>query len=164
VRPTQGDNYAKQVEKDYPIRDRIQLNGPQLRIVQIICLLLAVSACWLAAHTGDARRSPEFGPLQWAIVLAATYGAVSGFTFQRFLNKNRPRSRLGGAGSTPYRRWSVGHLMRLATACSVALWGAVTPILKGPLWMAYAFCGVGILLLLVWTPGTPPPDTSDTLT
>lgn len=133
-------------------------NVRQLRIVQIFCLALAVSACWLAAHTGEPKKNAEFGPIQWVIVLAATYCAVSGFTSQRFFNKERPRSRPGGTGSTPYRRWSIGHLIRLATACSVALWGAVTPILKGPLWMAYAFCGLGILLVLVWTPGTPPPE------
>jgi len=137
---------------------RSSLNVRQLRAVQISCLLLAVSACWVIAHTGEPKHNVEFGPIQWAIVLAATYCAVSGFTFQRFFNKERPRSRLGGTGSAPYRRWSIGHLMRLATACSVAMWGAVTPILKGPLWMAYAFCGLGILLVLVWTTGTPPPE------
>jgi hypothetical protein len=133
------------------------MNVRQLRAVQIFCLVLALSACWLVAHSGKPKNNAEFGPIQGAIVLAATYGAVSGFTFQRFLNKERPRSRPSGPGSASYR-WSLGHLMRLATACSVALWGAVTPILKGPLWMAYGFCGVGILLVLVWTPGTPPPE------
>jgi hypothetical protein len=136
---------------------RSPLSVRHLRIVQIFCLGLAVSACWLAAHTGEPKKNAEFGPIQWSVVFAATYGAVSGFTFQRFLNRERPRSRPSGPGSASYR-WSLGHLMRLATACSVALWGAVTPILKGPLWIAYGFCGVGIVLLLVWTPGTPPPE------
>lgn len=134
------------------------MNVRQLRIVQIICLVPAVLAFWLITHSSKPKNNAEFGPIQWAIVLAATYCAVSGFTFQRFLNKERPQSRPGGTGSAPYRRWSIGHLMRLATACSVAMWGAVTPILKGPLWMAYAFWGLGILLVLVWTPGTPPPE------
>jgi len=107
------------------------LNVRQLRAVQIFCLLLAVSACWLVAHTGEPKTNAEFGPTQWAIVLMAAYCAVSGFTFQRFLNKERPRSRPGGTGSTPYRRWSIGHLLRLATACSVALWGASPLSLKG---------------------------------
>ena len=136
---------------------RFPLNVRQLRMVQIFCLGLAVSACWLAAHTGEPKKNAEFGPIQWSVVFAATYGAVSGFTFQRFLNRERPRSRPSGPGSASYR-WSSGHLMRLATACSVALWGAVTPILKGPLWMAYAFCALGIFLLLVWSPGTVPSE------
>jgi hypothetical protein len=140
---------------------RSPMNVRQLRIVQIICLVLAVSACWLTARLGKSTNKGEFGLIQWVIVLAAAYCAVSGFTSQRFLNKERPRSRPSGTGSSPYRRWSSGHLMRLATACSVAMWGAVTAILKGPLWMAYAFCGVGILLVLVWNPGTPPPNSSD---
>ena len=134
---------------------RSPLSVRQLRAVQIFCLLLAGSACWLIAHTGEPRTNAEFGPMQWVIVLAAMYCAISGFTLQRFFSKERPQSRRGGTGSAPYR-WSIGHLMRLATACSVAIWGAVTPILKGPLLMAYAFCGLGILLLLVWSPGAVP--------
>jgi hypothetical protein len=134
------------------------MNVRQLRIVQIICLVLAVSACWLTAHSGRTKNNGEFGPIQWVIVLAAAYCAVSGFTFQRFLNKERPQSGPGGTGSAPYRRWGIGHLIRLASACSVAMWGAVTPILKGPLWMAYGLCGLGMLLVLLWTPGTPPPE------
>jgi hypothetical protein len=142
---------------------RSPLNVRQLRIVQIVCLVLAVSAVWLVAHTGEPRSNAEFGPIQWAIVFAAAYCAVSGFRSQRFFNKERLRARRGGTGSASYR-WSIGHLMRLATACSVAMWGAVTPILKGPLWMAYGFCGLGILLVLVWNPGTPPPNSSNNLT
>ena len=106
---------------------RFPMNVRQLRVVQIGCLILAASAFWLAAHTGEPRTNTEFGPLQWAIVLAAVYCAVSGFTFQSFFNKKRPRSRPGGTGSTPYHRWGLGHLMRLATACTVALWGARHP-------------------------------------
>lgn len=140
---------------------RSPLNVRQLRIVQIFCLVLAVSAAWLVAHSEEPKNNAEFGLIQWAIVLAAAYCAVFGFTAQRFFNKERPLARRGGTSSAPYR-WSIGHLMRLATACSVALWGAVTPILKGPSWMAYGFCGFGIILLLVWSPGTAPslPDPS----
>ena len=142
---------------------RRPLTARQLRMVQIGCLVLAVSALWLVAHPAEPKNNAEFGPIQWAIALAGIYSAVFGFTSQRFFNKKRPQSRPSGPGSASYR-WSIGHLMRLATACTVAIWGAVTAMFKGPLWMAYGFCGLGILLVLVWTPGTPPPDRSDALT
>jgi hypothetical protein len=69
---------------------RFPLNVRQLRMVQIFCLGLAVSACWLAAHTGEPKKNAEFGPIQWAVVLAATYGAVSGFTFSTLSQQRTP--------------------------------------------------------------------------
>jgi hypothetical protein len=137
---------------------RVEMNRQGLRVVQIVCILLALSACWLVAYLGRPKNNGEFGPIQWVIVLAAAYCAVSGFTFQRYINKEPSRSQRVRGDSTAFRRWSVGHLIRLASACSVAMWGAVIPIYKGPLWIAGALCGIGILLLLVWRPGTPPSE------
>ncbi|HZD06815.1 MAG TPA: hypothetical protein VE176_01130 [Candidatus Limnocylindrales bacterium] len=67
---------------------RSPLNVRQLRIVQIVCLVLAVSAVWLVAHTGEPRSNAEFGPIQWAIVFAAAYCAVSGSHLNAFSTKN----------------------------------------------------------------------------
>lgn len=134
------------------------MNVRQLRAVQIFCLVLALSACWLVAHSGKPKNNGEMGPIQWIIVFAATYCAVSGFTFQRYIPKEHSPSHR--ARTTPFRRWSLGHLMRLASGCSVAMWGPLIAIYKGPLWLAYALCAVGVLLLLIWSPGTSPPNNS----
>lgn len=128
----------------------------KLRAVQIFCLVLALSACWLVAHSGKPKNNGEIGPIQWVIVLAAVYCALSGLTLQRKITKGPSRPRPTKTASTPSSRWGVGHLFRLASACSVAMWGAIIPICKGPLWLAYVLCGLGILLLLVWSPGTEP--------
>lgn len=128
----------------------------KLRAVQIFCLVLGLPACWLVVHSGKPKNNGEINPIQWVIVLAAVYCAVSGFTMQRKITKGPSRPRPTKIASTPFSRWRAGHLMRLASGCSVAMWGALIPIYKGPSWPAYALCGLGILLLLVWTPGTPP--------
>lgn len=103
----------------------------KLRAVRSFCLLLAISACWLVAHLGRPKNNSEFGPLQQIIVLAAAYYAVSGFTFQRFINKERPRSHL-----ETLRRWSAGHMARLLFPASAAAWGDVLRMSSGALWLA----------------------------
>jgi hypothetical protein len=132
------------------------MNVRQLRIVQIVCLLLAVSACWLVAHSGKPRNNGKLGPIQWAIILAAMYCAVSGFTIQRTITKGPTRSKAPRGDSTQYSRWRAGQFVRLFFPVSVAGWGDVLIISGGPTWMAYVLCGLGILLVLAWSPGTAP--------
>ena len=54
---------------------RVEMNRQGLRVVQIVCILLALSACWLVAYLGRPKNNGEFGPIQWVIVLAAAYCA-----------------------------------------------------------------------------------------
>ena len=44
---------------------RSPMNVRQLRIVQIVCLVLAVSARWLVAHSEQPKNNAKFGPIQW---------------------------------------------------------------------------------------------------
>ena len=127
----------------------------QLRIVQIVCLMVAVSACLLVARLGKAKSDCEIGPIQWVIVFAAIYCAFSAFTLQRTITKGpkRPPTKIA---STPFSRWRAGHLVRLFFPVSVALWGDVLVISGGSSWLAYSLCGLGILLLLVWSPENLP--------
>jgi hypothetical protein len=128
----------------------------QLRVLQIVCLVVALSACWLVAHLGKPNNNGETGPIQWLVVVAALYCAVSGFTLQHKITKGPIQPRTTGTASSQYSRWRAGHFIRLFFAVSVAAWGDVLRISGGPLWLAYVLCGLGILLLLVWSPGTEP--------
>src|SRR5579862_3050366 len=92
-----------------------------LRVVQVVCVLLALSSAWLIA-LGRSRGHGALTPVHGFVALAAIYCAVSGFTFQRkiAMRSSRPQETM--------RRWRVGHLMRLATATGVSLWGAVLSV------------------------------------
>jgi hypothetical protein len=39
----------------------------QLRVLQIVCLVVAVAACVMVARLGNPRGAGETGPIQWAI-------------------------------------------------------------------------------------------------
>jgi hypothetical protein len=128
----------------------------QLRVLQIVCLVMALSACWLVAHLGNPKGDGETGSIQWVIALVAVYCAASGFTLQRKITKGPARFQQTKGRSTPLSRWKAGNLARLLLPVSVAAWGDVLRISGGPLWLAYVLCGLGIILLLGWSPGTAP--------
>jgi len=133
------------------------MNTRQLRIVQFACILLALSCVVLTVRKPTNRGKAT--PVHWLITVAAIYCAVSGFTFQRKIVQSAIRHRQLERRSTPFSRWRAGHLMRLATAASVSLWGAVLSIYGGPSWLVYSLLALGLLLLAVWSPGTNPVPT-----
>jgi hypothetical protein len=130
-------------------------NVRDLRIVQVVCILLALSGA-LLIHMGKAGNRGAVTPVHWFVALAAVYCAVSGFTFQRKMTQGTSRPQQMMKEPTPFSRWRVGHLMRLATATAVSLWGAVLSVYGALSWLAYALSGLGFLLLLIWTPGRIP--------
>jgi len=121
----------------------------QLRLVQGIEILF-IAVCFLVKRIGAVETRDGISPLQWLVVLAAVWSAVSGFTIQRRINR-APSKR-----STPLSRWRTGHLIRLSTAMAVGLWGLALHYSGGPEWLANVFLGVAMLLLLIWKPGATP--------
>lgn len=127
----------------------------QLRLAQGICIVLASSCIWLIGRTRSASHL-EMRAIHWAIILVAIYCAAVGFTMQRKLTKGPSQSRQPKTSSTPVTRWRAGHLFRLYTALSVALWGAVLSIYKRPLYLAYSLAALSLFLLVIWRPGVRP--------
>lgn len=130
----------------------------QLRMVQIACTFLALSASVLVANFGKSQNQRGVTTIHWLIILAAIYSAVSAFTLQKTLTKGPARSEQSKTQSSQYSRWRAGHIVRLFFPASVATWGAVLAVAGGPLWLAYSFCGLGVLLLVIWSPGAAPPQ------
>lgn len=126
-----------------------------LRMAQSGCVLLALACVWLI-RVGHSKNHGAITPIHWFILLAAIYCAVAGFTTQRALAKKPSRPSRPKNGSTPFTRWRAGHLIRLATATSVATWAAVLSVSGGPIWIAYWLAAVGVLLLVIWRPGELP--------
>jgi len=54
------------------------------------------------------------------------------------------------------KQWEAGHVLGMAFAESLALWGVVVRmVLGGALWQASLFYSVSLVLLLYWTPRLP---------
>jgi len=96
----------------------------QLRLVQVACLLF-VAVCIFVRHLVKRETQSAITPTQWLVIVAAIWAAVSGFTGQRRIVSARTRSQRASRRSRPFSRLRAGHLMRLWTATTVALWALV---------------------------------------
>jgi hypothetical protein len=127
----------------------------QLRLVQS-GLIVFIVVCFFVSRIGSVETRDAISPLQWLVVVAALWSAVSGFTVQRRINRVRSRSQTPPRRSTPLGRWRTGHLVRLWTATAVGLWGLFLHYLGSPNWLVDVFFGLAMLLLLIWRPGATP--------
>ena len=131
--------------------DPIMIFKRKLRIYQIVCLLFALQLPWLVL-----RRPvhPASNVLTWSIICCtlAIYSAWLGFWAEKLF---RRVGRRPDKGLIPLKTWKQGHLVRLASALSVCLWGFVLGILGGAPWLVYPIFALGTILLVIWRPGSP---------
>jgi hypothetical protein len=93
----------------------------------------------------------------WLITGFALWAVLGAFHLRRKL-LNRSRQALAKDASDPkgLKQWEVGHVISLAMAGGVAMWGLVVRfVLVGALWQASLFYAAGVFLLLLWTPRLP---------
>jgi hypothetical protein len=132
--------------------------GPerQLRVFQVVCVVF-VAVCFIFTRTLFRQAEPANSFEQGLFVLLALWSAYSGFRLQQTVNRVRTSAHLPPDNrSTPIRRWRAGHLMRLASATSVGLWGMILNFVGSPTWLVGAMFGLGLILLLIWSPGSSP--------
>jgi|ERR1019366_9164356 hypothetical protein len=128
----------------------------KLRLVQFAMIAAIPMYEWVAESTRG-RGSSDWTLWHWVMTGLALYAAAVGFFFGR---RMIPRSEeaIAKTVSDPkaLKQWEAGHLIRLASAEAIAVWGvALRMVLGGTLWQASFFYAVGLLLLLLWTPRMP---------
>jgi Na+/H+-translocating membrane pyrophosphatase len=97
--------------------------------------------------------------LHWVIVCCAIASAMAGFIMQRVILNAPDRPNSLGQTSTPKGRWLTGHVIRFATAESVALFGFVLRMMGSYSNVVIALFAGSLLLLVVWQPGEVPTAT-----
>jgi len=90
----------------------------QLRLVQC-SLIVFIVVCFFVKRIGRLETHDALSPVQWLIIVAAIWSAISGFTVQRRINRIGSRSQTQPRRSTPVSRWRTGHLVRLWTATAM---------------------------------------------
>lgn len=96
--------------------------------------------------------------LQLAIVCCAIASAMAGFIMQRAILNAPDRPNPSGQSSTPRGRWFTGHVIRFATAESVALFGFALRMIGSTSNLVILLFAGSLLLLLFWQPGEVPAE------
>jgi hypothetical protein len=127
----------------------------RLRVVQVGCVLMVLASIWVS-RLGHHEWQVSLAPRHWIVMVAALWGAISGFTLQRRIVNRSGRCCRASSVSTPFTRWKTGHIFRFWTAMTVGLSALFLSEFAGPPMIVNAFFGLSLLLLLVWTPGAVP--------
>jgi hypothetical protein len=135
--------------------------NPAVRMVRTlqIAFIVSVLLFLFVLHTLQPATRNVSGTIQGVLVLCAIASAEAGFLLQRMFLRPRDPSLPATKNSTPLSRWFSGHLLRFATAESVALFGFVLRMMGSDSILVYLLFGSSLLLLLTWRPGTVPPST-----
>lgn len=133
--------------------------NPAIRVVRILQISFIVSVglfyfviCMIYPAPQSVNTS-----MQSAIVACAIVSALMGFIGQRVFQ--RAPSQLFPEKQHPIllNRWFAGHILRFATAESVALFGLVLHMLGSSSRLVNIMFMSSLLLLLIWQPGNCPP-------
>lgn len=126
-----------------------------LRILQLAFVVSVLLFYYVLLVVCPALQSVS-AYLQWVIVCCAIASAIAGFIMQRVILNAPDRLNSLGQTSTPRGRWLTGHVLRFATAESVALFGFVLRMMGSYSNVVIALFAGSLLLLLFWQPGQVP--------
>jgi hypothetical protein len=129
-----------------------------VRVMQfafIVSVLLFIFICHIIPAPARSVNTSS----QYFIVMCAIASAMLGFIVQRLMLRAPNQTTLSTQKSTPLNRWFTGHIIRFATAESVALFGLVLHLVGSSSTLVYLLFAGGLVLLLIWQPGTIPEQT-----
>lgn len=96
---------------------------------------------------------------QWLVVVLAIYFAACGLMSGRMFRSDRAMTPQAIQKFPPLRRWFIRHLLWLGSGELVCMCALVFRAISGPAWLFYLLLGLGLAMLLLWRPDTPPqPD------
>jgi len=128
----------------------------RLRLAQLACILILFE-CVRLGRSMRREWNGTFTVADWFFIVAAVWSGVSSFTIQRRI-VSRPKKYY--STSTPFTRWRAGNIARLWLATAVGLYGFCLKVVAGPPLVTNALFALGLLLLLVWSPGPEPDQTA----
>jgi hypothetical protein len=128
-----------------------------LRIIQIVFVLYVLFLFRLVHIIPATSRHTSMTPFDWLIVYLALADTACGFIIQKLILR-APANSQTALRSTPIKRWMLGHIVRMAFAISVALFGVVLHTTGGPDLAVIQLIALGLVLLLIWRPGEIPQE------
>jgi hypothetical protein len=129
----------------------------QLRIMQIV-FIVSVGLFYYVLSIIQPTAHAVNPTIQSVLVLCAIAFVLMGFIVQRMMLRTPSQSLPEKQNSILLNRWFAGHILRFATAESVALFGVVLHIFGSSSVLVNVMFLCSLLLLLIWQPETCPPN------
>jgi len=128
----------------------------KVRVIQWALLATIPLFAWVA-EIGHGSGNSDWTWRHW-LVMGLCVWSVSG-TFRlrsRMLHRSEEKLKKNAADPKAAKQWEAGHIISLAMAEGVALWGLVIRmVFHGALWQASIFYVMALFLLFLWTPRMP---------
>jgi hypothetical protein len=121
-----------------------------------VAFIVSVLLFYFVLHVTHPAPQSLNATFQLAIICCAIASAMAGFIMQRVILNAPDRPNALGQSSTPRARWLTGHVIRFATAESVALFGFVLRMLGDSSKVVAGLFASSLLLLILWQPGEAP--------
>lgn len=136
--------------------DEMKSKLRKLRLIQFVLIAVIPIFGWVA-EIGRDPGSSDWTLKHWLVTGVALWAAFGGFRLRRrLLDRSIQAPAQDASNPKALKQWEAGHLVGLAAAESVVLWGLVMRmVLGGALWQASMFYAAGLFLLLLWTPRIP---------
>jgi F0F1-type ATP synthase membrane subunit c/vacuolar-type H+-ATPase subunit K len=128
----------------------------KLRLFQFAIIASIPMFVWVAELGRDPGES-GWTWKHWLVTALVLWGVFGGSRVRhRILIRSEKELVTDVSNPKALKQWESGHILGLAFAESVALWGLVVRmVLGGALWQASIFYAAGFILLLLWTPLLP---------
>ena len=131
----------------------------KVRVMQV-AFIVSVLLFYFVLHVSHPAQQPVDPLIQLIVVSAAMITASLGLIVQRILLQQAPDQSLPlPQNRDPRSRWFSGHVIRFATAESVALVGFVLRMIGDSSNVVPVLFVVSLVLLTIWQPGEVPTET-----
>jgi F0F1-type ATP synthase membrane subunit c/vacuolar-type H+-ATPase subunit K len=128
----------------------------RLRLFQL-AMIVSIPLFGRVAEIGGDPGSNSWTMWHWlvvGVVLWAIFGVSS--IRSRILTRSQQALAKDASDLKALKQWDVGHIIGMAFAENIAMWGLVVRmVLGGALWQALLFYIASLILLLIWTPRLP---------
>lgn len=135
--------------------------NPAIFVVRVVQCAMIVSVLMFIYVLKLIHPVPGVVPasFQWSILVCAVASALGGFYMQRRMLRLPGKPRSGAQSSDLRGPWFAGHIIRFATAESVALFGFVLRMMGSTSVLVVILFVSSLFLLLFWQPGAVPTET-----
>ena len=129
---------------------------PVMRVIKIAFIVSGFLYFYMVITMPSHAQHPPAPALNWAFTIVAFTCVVIGFNTRGLFVRSAGGSSQNLPASVQFKRWMSAGIMSLANFEACILFGFALHFLGAPLWQVELLFGVGLIAMVLWSPGEPP--------